>query len=71
MNDPQMTEEWQEAVDAARVLLSIDAARQYGLVEGGPEVDVDRCSEILDCGKAQGHAPSPRAIEEVLSGREA
>lgn len=57
MRDPVTREEWQEAVDAAHFLLCLESARQYGLVEGGPEVDIERCVEIIDKGKAQGYEP--------------
>ena len=32
--DPETAEEWQEAADAAYFSLSVDAAHQYGLIEG-------------------------------------
>jgi len=37
--------------------LLLDSARQYGLVTGGPEIDVERCEEILTLGKARGIEP--------------
>jgi hypothetical protein len=55
--DPQTPEEWQDAVDTADFLLLLDAARQYGLVEGGPGVDVERCADILARGAAIGVIP--------------
>lgn len=39
--------EWQEAVDGAYALLALDAARRYGLITGGPGVNVGRCRQIL------------------------
>lgn len=57
MRDPQTPKEWQVAADGAYFLLSLDAARQYGLIEGGPEIDADRCMEILDRAKAMGITP--------------
>jgi hypothetical protein len=56
--DPVTREEWQEAVDQARFYLLLDSARQYGLVTGGPDVDVDRCVEILALGLKQGITPT-------------
>jgi hypothetical protein len=47
----------QELVDGAAFLLLIDAARQYGLVTGGPEVDVERCDAALRVGRQRGLAP--------------
>lgn len=57
MTDPQTPKEWQEAVDSANFLLMLDSARMYGLVEGGPEIDEDRCEEILKRGKSLGYTP--------------
>lgn len=33
MRDPLTPEEWQEAADLAELMLHIDSARQYGLIE--------------------------------------
>jgi len=57
MQDPKTPEEWQEAADAAHFLLLVDSARQYGLITGGPEANVDRCISILEQAKAQGITP--------------
>lgn len=64
--DPQTPYEWQEAVDMADVLLQVDAARAYGLVKGGPPVDVARCEQILADGRARGIHPSPDAVDRLL-----
>ncbi len=58
-HDPQTPVEWQEAVDVAHMLLTIDSARQYGLIKGGPAVNVDRCAEIIKRGAALGFVPAP------------
>lgn len=63
---PQTRKEWQEAADAAHVLLTIDAARQYGLIEGGPECDQERCVEILRLAKLRRIVPRKDCIEQVL-----
>ena len=65
--DPRTREEWQEAADAAHVLLTIDAARQYGLIEGGPEIDLGRCVEILRKARRQGITPAVDCIERASS----
>ncbi len=44
MIDPSTPAEWQRA---------------YGLVAGGPEIDVDRCDEILRRGAGLGFTPRP------------
>jgi hypothetical protein len=57
---------WQELVDSAHALLAIDSARQYGLVQGGPKLNQDRCREILRDGEKRGFRPSPRAFENFV-----
>lgn len=73
MIEPQTDAEWQDAVDAAQGALALDAARAYGLVEGGPGVNVARCEEFLAKGEARGIHPTGDAIErfavEVASPR--
>lgn len=56
--DPQTPDEWQEAVDLARLFLLIDSAEQYGLI-AGPTVNVGRCEEMLRDGAARGVVPRP------------
>jgi len=56
--DPQTSAEWQQAVDAAYACLALDSARHYGLVTGGPSVDVERCEDILARGKSRGIEPT-------------
>lgn len=58
-NDPKTPVEWQEAVDTANFLLGVDSARMYGLLEGGPAVNVTRCEEILQRGRDLGYQPKP------------
>jgi len=67
--EPKTRGEWQDAVDAAYVYSLIDSARKYGLVTGGPGVNVDRCEEILRRGKKRGVTPSRDwdYVERVLS----
>lgn len=62
---PGTPAEWQDAADAAHFFLLLDAARQYGLVTGGPGVNVDRCVAILDLAAARGIRPRPDAIERL------
>ena len=45
--EPQTPEEWQEDVDAAIVMTAMNAARWYGLIIGGPEVNMRRPEQIL------------------------
>lgn len=66
-HDPQTDTEWQDAVDSAYACLALDSARLYGLVTGGPTVNVERCEEILTRGKARGVEPAPDAVERIMS----
>lgn len=63
MNEPKNPSTrggWQEAVDAANFLLLVHSARLYGLISGGPQIDVERCEEILRLGRDRGIVPQPR-----------
>jgi hypothetical protein len=63
---PRTTKEWQEAVDLAKFFLSLDGARKYGFVTGGPEIiDIERCTEILKQGRCRGVRPSPGCVERL------
>jgi hypothetical protein len=65
--DPRTEEDWQAAVDCAAGALALDAARQYGLVTGGPAVDVARCEELLDRGRRRGIDPRHDAVERFTA----
>lgn len=39
----------------ADACLLIDSARKYGLVSGGPDIDIERCEELIERAKAAGH----------------
>jgi hypothetical protein len=58
---------WQELVDSAHALLSIDSARQYGLITGGPECNHKRCYQILKDGQARGVHPRADAVESFIA----
>jgi hypothetical protein len=63
LRTPQTEKEWREAVDAAAGALAIESARLYGLVTGGPTVDVLRCEAILKEGARLGFEPPADAGE--------
>jgi len=65
--DPVTPREWQDAVDAAHACLCLDSARTYGLVVGGPKVDVDRCLLILRQGRERGFTPAVDAVERFVA----
>lgn len=64
---PQTEQEWQEAVDLADGLLAVVSARAYGLVAGGPEVDVDRCYSILRRGAELGFSPGEHSVQRTIA----
>lgn len=64
--EPITDEQWQEAVDMAHACILLDAATKYGLVTGGPRINVERCQELLDRGKARGTFPRPDAVERFI-----
>jgi hypothetical protein len=64
--DPKTPAEWQAAVDTAEACLLIDSARQYGLITGGPVVDVDRCEQILIRGRARGFTPIQTGVDAQI-----
>jgi|SRR5579885_3304145 len=66
IRDPQTKQEWQEAVDMAHALLSLDACRQYGLVTGGPKINLERCEELLRRAREYGYFPREEAIADVV-----
>lgn len=66
MKNPSTPAEWQRAVDAAAGFRAIADCKMYGLFEGGPEIHVSRCDEILELGARKGIRPSRPAIELAL-----
>lgn len=66
VRDPEGPEEWQDAVEEADFWIGLDAARSYGLMTG-PEVNVERCEELLARGAALGYKPRPTSVERVLA----
>lgn len=67
-HDPATPQEWQNAVDAAHGALALASARVYGLVTGGPTVNVERCEQILAEGAALDYVPAADAVERFTLG---
>ena len=63
---PETLDEWQAAADAAEALLVLDSMKQYGLIEGGPDTDLDRCAELLALGRVRGITPRANAVEQFF-----
>lgn len=66
---PRSRAEWINASNLAYTLLCIDSARQYGLIEGGPQVNVEQCELIVERAKMRGIKPlfDHRLIEELTA----
>jgi hypothetical protein len=64
MREPQTPEEWQEAVNAAAGARAVADCKLYGLLVGGPNINVRRCDQILARGRKQGITPS-HPIDEL------
>lgn len=59
LKNPKTPAEWQFCVDAAEFYLAMDSAKQYGLITGGPIIDIERCDELLSRGKTLGYKARP------------
>lgn len=62
--NPRTLDEWQYAADAAEFFLGLDACHQYGLITGGPGINVARCETILRRAEARGI--TPRAVTDTI-----
>ncbi len=62
--EPTTVGEWQNAVDVAAACRVLADLRMYGLIEGGPEINVQRCDEILARGRKRGIEPS-RPLDQL------
>ena len=67
IRNPKTKAEWQAAADLAAFLVAVDSCKQYGLITGGPAVNVDRCIEMIDKAKGKGIVPAPDAIERCAN----
>lgn len=63
---PQTREQWQKAVDAATGLKVIADCKLYGLLKGGPYINVDRCAEIVRRGEVLNVHPSKPKTELAI-----
>lgn len=64
--EPKSPQEWQTCVDAAHALLVLDSARLYGLVAGGPKINVNRAEYLLEKGRRRGFSPDPNAVKKLV-----
>jgi hypothetical protein len=65
--NPETPAEWQEAVDAAELMLLIQSAEMYGLIETDIQVDRARCEYILRNGTKLGYRPDPHLVKKAFA----
>jgi hypothetical protein len=65
--NPTTFDECQNAVDAAKALRPLHGFRDFCSVVAGPQVDVERCDEVLERGRQLGVGPNPDAVERYVS----
>jgi hypothetical protein len=65
-SDPQTLAQWQEAADAAVGCLALESARLYGFVTGGPDVNVERCTQIIERAREFGVHPNDEAVDRFV-----
>jgi hypothetical protein len=66
MKTPRTPEEWQHVVNLCKAWRNVHDARLYGLIHGGPVLDVERIDELLAQGKVLGITPQPALTEEMV-----
>jgi hypothetical protein len=67
MTDPQTPQEWQDAVNGAAGAIAIESCKMYGLLKGGPKINLARCEQILKRGVRKGITPSKPDTELALA----
>lgn len=65
--DPKSPAQWREAAAMAEACLMLESARMYGLVEGGPGVNSDRCVELLGRAKQRGIVPTKAEVDQAIA----
>lgn len=63
---PTDPEQLRKVAVSAEVFLRIDAAVKYGLIEGGLDIDVDRCDEAIAFARKQGVRYGPDDVDRAL-----
>lgn len=63
---PVTPSEWREGVNAASTMLAVAIAQRYGLMRGGPVVDVEACTVMLKRGKRLGYLPRTEALDGYI-----
>jgi hypothetical protein len=68
MFEPRTEEEWAEAADLALFFWRIHRGGHWGLIQGGPVIDEERCREILLRAETRGITPEAKDLERALFG---
>lgn len=64
---PQTDEEWQYAADASKAFQLLESLRFYGLVEGGPVINLDKCEELLELAAERLIYPTDEGVIDVIA----
>lgn len=73
---PVTREQWQDAVDAAellarittaKVLLFLELARLFGLIDESGEINIQACCEVIEDAHSQGIMPSADAMHRFIN----
>lgn len=73
---PVTREQWQDAVDAAellarittaKVLLFLELARLFSLIDENGEIDIQACYEAVEDARSQGIMPSEDAMHRFIN----
>ena len=64
--DPETPDQWRHVATMAAALLRIDACRQYGLITGGPIVNVNRCEALIAGARKRGIRITADAIDAAV-----
>ncbi len=65
--NPTTQAEWQEAVDAAKLMREIADCVMYGLITTDMDINANQCDEILDQGARLGYLPRERRNRKRLT----
>jgi len=67
VKDPKTPGQWRSAAALAEACVRLDAARQYGLITGGPRVNVERCLALLAAAGERGIVLTPTEIDDAVT----
>jgi hypothetical protein len=65
MDEPRNEKEWQEAADLAEFWRHVHSAREYGLLQYGGTINVERCEKLIASARERGITAAP--VEVTLA----